>query len=295
MPTCPNGFEHVSVHRPYARRKREESSVTEALKYLPADGLPFGAAKETAIFAYFHPEEWQDLPEAEAIRRLMLHHRGVWNGRACMGTLLHKGNEARANRVPFPLEQEIKAMIEDEPNASIWKSMDLDDVFEQALGYLIGLDNWWDDYNPEVLATESVLRCRGFHIGQMDLAMKLVIDGRVVTVDLKTTAQQDEDKAVYLDKWIYQTNAYNFSEEQVFYRLDAKGKLVECCTVPWEPGEGCSVIHLRGDSEGGPDGRGYEYFELPCSAEIHEQFHRLCTFQQHHKSLPTPQQIRRAH
>lgn len=293
MSVAAPGHVHVSVHRPYARRQRVESSVTEVLKYLPADGLPWGAAKETAIFAYHHRDQWEHLDATEAIDRLRKHHRGVWDGRAAMGTLLHKANEARASHVPFPLADEIEALIDSDKAASIWKSMDREDVFEQALGYLIGLDNWWDDFTPEVIATEAVLRCPGFHIGQMDLAMQLRIDGRLVVVDLKTTAQQDEDKALYLDKWIYQTNTYNFSTEQVFYREDEKGRLEECCTQPWEPGEACAVVHLRGNPDGGSDGRGYEYFELPCGPEIHEQFHQLCGFHQHHKSLPGPRAVRR--
>ena len=280
------------MHRPYAQLRGQPPSVTTVLGLLDKPGLSWAAAKETALFAVLHPDEWQHLPEDEAVDRLRKHHDGLWKGRAAMGTLIHAANEAFCAGENFDIEAGIDALIESE-RPTIWQRMDRDDIVEQALGYVLGLEKWWLDWQPQVYASESVVRVPGKYIGQADMGMRAHLLGQDVLIDVKTTAQQSEDKGIYLDSWILQTAAYAYADEEVFYELaeDKSRKSgfrpVEVGTGPWPKPERCAIVHLRGDED-------YSFFDLPVDDEAHEQFLRLCDVWHWLRALPKfPERITR--
>ncbi len=75
-------------HRPYARKRGGPPSVTTIIGAQAKDGLQWGAAKENALFAVHHYDEWCDLDQPEAVDRIRKHFKGVWDGRAALGTLV---------------------------------------------------------------------------------------------------------------------------------------------------------------------------------------------------------------
>ena len=286
----------VKVHRPYAirstRKTSEEPSVTTVLGLLDKPGLSWAAAKETALFAVMHPDKWRHLPEAEAVDRLRKHHDGLWKGRAAMGTLIHAANEAFCDGQDFDIEAGIDQLIETE-SPTIWKQMDRDDIVEQALGYILGLEQWWADWQPKVYASESVVRVPHKYIGQADMGMRAHLLGADVLIDVKTTAQQAEDKGIYLDSWTLQTAAYAYADEEVFYdvvedrKLKSGQRVTEVGTGPWPTPDRCAIVHLRGDET-------YTFFDLPVDRVVHEQFLTLCDLYKWLKSLPEkPLEIRK--
>lgn len=282
----------MRAHRPYSRMRGQPPSVTTVLGLLAKPGLTWAAAKETALFAVLHPDQWRHLPPDEAVDRLRKHHDGLWKGRAAMGTLVHAANEAFCDGEEFDIEAAIDRLMATE-SPTVWKRMDRDDIVEQALGYILGLEKWWEDWQPDVYSAEAVVRVPGRYIGQADMGMRARILDADVLVDVKTTARQEEDKGLYVDSWTLQTAAYAYADEEVFYeeredrRLRSGRRLVETGTGPWPAPDRCAIVHLRGDEE-------YAFFDLPVDRTVHAHFLHLCDLYQWLKSLPeTPTRIRK--
>jgi len=80
------------AHRPYAKTPGGPPSVTQVLSILSAPGLSWGAARETALYAVHHQDQWSGLRTADAVDSLYKHHRGVWDHRALLGTAIHQIN-----------------------------------------------------------------------------------------------------------------------------------------------------------------------------------------------------------
>lgn len=263
-------------HRPYAvrgaRKKSEEPSVTTVLKLTPKEGLPYGAARETSTFAVLHPDKWQHLRTEEAIDRIRRHFAGVWDGRAAMGTLAHAVNEAYCDGRDVDLEELVAHTIETDRNARTWKDRDLDDLIEQVLGYVLGLEKWWADFTPSHVQSEVVVRWPNLYIGQLDLRCQ--INGEDFLCDLKTVSHQEEDKGVYPESYALQLAAYGMAPETVHYALEPDKRLkpghrvVEVGTGPWSRPQRYAVIHLRGDEE-------YTFYEIPVDRDVERTFLRL--------------------
>ncbi|HVX20926.1 MAG TPA: hypothetical protein VHB02_06245 [Acidimicrobiales bacterium] len=252
--------------RPYSKIKGTEPSVTTILHLLPKPGLPWAAARETALFAVLHQDRWTHLDDEKAVDILRKHHRGIWDGRMAMGTLCHKVNELYCDGETVDLEALINATIAQDRNARMWAEQNRDDLVDQCLGYVLGLEKWWEDFDPDVLAAEVVVRYPGKYIGQTDLRVR--IDDQHWLLDIKTTAKQDEGSGIYADSWTAQLNAYAFAPETVTYEAYVereRTKVREVSTGPWSPPDRIGVIHLRGDE-------GYSFFELGLSSEAHEVF-----------------------
>lgn len=266
--------------RPYAKIRGAEPSVTTILNLLPKPGLPWGAAKESARFAVLHPEKWRHLPDKEAVERIYQHHRGVWNGRAAMGTLCHSVNESYSKGHDVDIEALIQFTIENDPNARTWAERDWDELIETCLGYVLGIEKWWEDFQPRVTAAEQVVRMPGRYIGQTD--WRGDIGGFDTLVDLKTTAKQDDGSGIYLDSWTLQLVAYGFAPETVEYEAyEEKGrtKVREVGTGLWTPPERCAVLHLRGDES-------YAFYEIPADKAAHETFLHLADAHAWLRQLP---------
>lgn len=256
--------------RPYAG-KRGVLSVTTVLDALGKPGLPWGAARETAIFAVLHREEWESLAEVEAIDRLRKHHRGLWDGRAAMGTLVHRVNEAWTWGETADVDELVRDIAAEKAGPKIWRGQE-DVVVDDAAGYIDGLERFWTDFAPVTVATEEVVRFTAAgksyeYIGQRDWVAE--IDGKRLLLDIKTTARQlvdgdDLDQGTYFDSWRLQLAAYALANEIVDY--DADGN--ETGTHPNYPVEGCAVLHLRGDGA-------YTLWQVQAGAEEQSLFLRL--------------------
>lgn len=276
-------------HRPYSYIRGTEPSVTTILDLLPKPGLPWAAAKETAMFAVLHPDKWRHLPETDAIDVLRRHHKGVWDGRAANGTLAHAVNESYCAGEDVDLEKLVAWTIENDRNARTWADRDLDDLLESVLGYVLGLEKWWADFQPADVRSETVVRWPGLFIGQTDL--RCTVGGDDWLWDLKTTNKQDEGSGVYTDSWTLQLALYGLGRETVSYRVDDAPELkrgfrvVETGTGEWSRPRRYGVIHLRGDE-------GYTAFEVDVTRDVERTALRLARAYHGWKQIPeTPRTV----
>lgn len=272
--------------RPYSRIRGSEPSVTTVLGMLPKPGLPWGAARETAVFAVLHPEKWQHLPENEAIEVLRKHHRGIWDGRAAAGSFVHGVNDGYGKGLSFTaddLATIVDNVIETERDARMWKERDRDELLEELFGYVLGAEQWWADFRPADVRTEVVVRWPGLYIGQTDL--RCTIDGVDTLVDWKTTAKQDDGDGIYCDSWTLQLAMYGMARETVSYEIQEDRKLraghrvVESSTGEWSEPEQYMVVHLRGDEA-------YTAFDIPVTRSAQRTAVRLARAYAGWKAIP---------
>lgn len=250
--------------RPYANKRNREPSVTTVLDSLPKSALMWGAANEVAAYCIDFPERIADLARDEAYDKARKSFRGLWDGRAAMGTLTHACNEAWSWGEEFDLAAAVGEMANREKKAvQIWRGRE-DYIVAEAAGYIDGLERFWRDYEPDTVATEEVVREPGAYIGQRDWTVRLAgLDG-VSLLDMKTTAKQDEGTGLYPDSWRLQGAAYRLASEIVEY--DDEGK--EIATHPNYPTARFCVLHLRGDGD-------YCLYELKAGGAELERFRQV--------------------
>lgn len=245
--------------RPYANKRNAPVSITTAIGVLSTP-LEWGSSKEAAIFAVLHRDEWEHLPEPDAIDRIRRHFRGVWDGRAGVGTVVHAVNEAWT----WGETADLAALVDELANTSrrpvrFWRGHEAETV-ETVGRYVDGLALFWEDFEPVTLATEEVVRHPGApYIGQRDWVADC--KGRRLLIEIKTTAEQDADKALYWDSWRLQLAAQRYASEIVAY--DANG--IEMATYPAYPVDACCVLHLRGDGH-------YQLYEVQAGPGEFAQF-----------------------
>lgn len=246
--------------RPYAKQ-RTYPSVTTVIGVMDKPGLSWGAAKETALFAYFQRDEWEGLDEAAAIERLRKHHRVLWDVRAAVGTLLHSVNEAWSWDEDADL-LDLIATMDRPPN--LWKDHPELGVAE-VQPYVDGLEKFWNDFTPATIGTEEVVRLPDKeigYIGQCD--WRADIAGARWRVDLKSTAKGADDAKPYTDSWRPQVCAYDRAPEIVYYTPEG----VEDGTTANERAERFGVVQLTGDGD-------YRLIEIDCGDEAYEAFMAL--------------------
>jgi len=229
------------LHRPYANKRGQPPSVTTVLGVLDKPGLPWAAARETALFAVNHPEELVGLLPAAAVDRLYRHHRGVWDHRAALGTLVHQVNEHWVHGEDVDLE----AMVaEVQAKGKVWANLPTDTVIAEAGVMVDGLEAFWAAFTPDTISAEDVVRHpdqQNSYIGQNDWRVRMA--GERWLLDLKTTGELDPAKGFYPDTWRLQLAAYRYAEEYVDY--DDAGE--ETGTRKVEPVERCGIVHIRSD------------------------------------------------
>lgn len=191
-------------------------------------------------------DEWLALDDDKAIDRLYKHHRGIWDSRAAMGTLVHAVNEAWTWGEEVDIAEQVVA-LSTRPKSPVrsWQGRE-HFVVSDAEPYIDGLKRFWLDWQPVTIATEEVVRHPDKvnpYIGQRDWVCDL--HGERWLLDIKTTAEKDQEKGLYLDSWRLQLAAYRHAEEIVLY--DDEGNEVE--SRPNYPVAHCGVIHLRGDGQ----------------------------------------------
>ena len=124
------------------------------------------------------------MTEMEAVDRIRRQFKGVWDGRAAMGTIVHTVNEAWIHGESPDVEALVKAV----PSFDNQRS----EKIEEANRYVDGLEKFWNDWSPTEFRSEDVVRQPGQYIGTRDLFGRL--RGELSLIDLKTTAQQDTKK-----------------------------------------------------------------------------------------------------
>ncbi|MGC8490033.1 MAG: PD-(D/E)XK nuclease family protein [Clostridia bacterium] len=269
--------------RPYARIPGSEPSVTTIIgDMLAKPGLPWAAARETALFAVHHQDEWADLSPDQAVERLRRHHRGVWDSRAAMGTALHAVNEAWCRGAVVDLGDLVVGLIDTERTARMWAGRE-DEIVSSLDGYVAGLERFWDAWAPSTVRSEYCVRQAGVYVGTADWLAD--VSGRRLVLDLKTTAQPDAERGVYHDSWALQLAAYRWAPERVEYGDPAAGgPPTEIAGGPNEAADGAAVVLLRGDGE-------FSFFEVDASREMHQAFMWLANARSRLRALPVPAPI----
>lgn len=270
--------------RPYSKIKGSEPSVTTILGVKNTPGLDWAAAKLTAEHAVLDGD-WQvyddeGKPVADAsIDKLRRHFRGIWDGRAYMGTLTHAMLESWVKHETV----DIHSLVD---NHAPWQKAH-DQKVDEAMGYVNGLAEWWEIYEPADIRTEDCIRTPGQYVGTRDLVC--TIGGERWLLDLKTTEHKDPTKGVYGDSWTLQLAAYRYAREVVTYKWvdgqDAKGKfktmLAEDTVELNEPVDRCGIIHLRGDNK-------HTFYEVKADPDAYDQFLGLVQFHRFLKGLSVP-------
>ena len=258
---------HRNPPRPYARKRKYGASVTTVLGSMGGgDGLMWGAVNETANYAIDFPDRWQHPDRAVAFDLLRKHFRGLWDGRASMGTLVHSVNEAWT----WGEEADIDRLVADIAQTTpIWQGRESFAAAE-AEGYVDGLERFWRDFQPRTIGTEEIVRYddkNHGYIGTRDWTCELAGHEGVWLLDLKTTAKQADpdkpDSGLYFDKFRLQLAAYRMAKEIVRFE---DGEIAE--SWPNYPVAHCGVIHMRGDGN-------YQLFEVQAGGDEWATFLRL--------------------
>lgn len=256
---------HKNPTRPYARKRKFGASVTTVLSSLGgSDGLMWGAVNENTKFALDNPELVNHPDREFAFDRLRKHFRGLWDGRAAMGTLVHSVNEAWTWGEEVDLDElvaNIAGGVDGNP-VGIWQGRERF-VAAEAEGYVDGLEQFWRDFAPDTVGTEEIVRyddkAHGY-IGTRDWTCRLAGHDGLWLLDLKTTAKQSDpskpDSGLYFDKFRLQLAAYRMAKEIV--RFDDSGEIVE--SWPNYPVAHCGIVHLRGDGR-------YQLFEVQAGGD----------------------------
>ncbi len=274
--------------RPYAIIKTGLPSVTQVLEELSKPGLRWAAARETANFAVHHPGEWMHLSDEQAVDKLYRHHGGVWASRAAMGTLLHRCLEYLASGrdlSPEVVDTLLRTAMQNTKDCRLWWQEPYDKVHERVLGYVNGLEEFWQDYAPEGVASEVVVRSPGNYIGTADLYATLNDDPRYTLLDLKTTAQQGDGKGFYADSYSLQLHAYAHATERIHYDID-QGRVVEAGTRALAMPQRLAVLHLQGNTR-------YTLWEIPLTPNTFDQFMALLQVHRWRKNPPKARLILR--
>ena len=271
--------------RPYSKVKGSEPSVTTILGVKNTPGLDWAAAKLTAEYAVLE-DTWRDTQAGDTaieIDNLRRYFRGIWDGRAYMGTLVHKVMEGWAHDKPVNLE----ALTREH------RPWDRPEVYptkvHEVQEYVQGLMCWWEDHKPTEISTEECIRTGGQYVGTRD--MVCTINGQRWLLDLKTTDHKwdpkqppHKQKGVYTDSWALQLAAYRYATEVVTYKwVDGpkKPELILGGGRLNEPVDRCGVIHLRGDSR-------YTFYEIPVDIDTYDVFLSLIPIYHWLKKPPAP-------
>jgi hypothetical protein len=257
-----------------------EESVTEVIGNLSIPGLPWAAGRENTTYDIHHLAELYDevaeFGAAEVINRHRRHFQGVWDGRAAMGTLIHRCPEAWEAMRPFDVYAEVCKQAESTPT---WQGRE-EQVADEAERYVDGLEKFWWDFTPHPIDTEFVVRQPGDYIGTCDMLCEM--RGEVWRLDWKTTAEQDPKKGVHSESWALQLAALDRAPERVDYRMERNGKgkwmPVEVATLPHERADRCGIVLLRGDGL-------YTLLEVQADDEAYEAFMALCYVGKWQKNL----------
>lgn len=212
--------------RPYAR-DRNYPSATTLSSLLDKPGLAWAASKEATIYCLNHAAELAAMDYEAAVDKGRRHFRVLWDNAANLGTLTHSASEAFARGVDF------------DPPADM-----ADDDYVQLGNFVGGLTRWFEQEQPQVLATELIVRHDDPNvIGSLD--MLAIVHGRPVIIDWKNTRKLDADP--YAADWGRQLGTYMACDTLCHYH---DGKLA--ATMPWaESGlprpKAALIVNIMGD------------------------------------------------
>lgn len=266
--------------RPYALVEGSEPSVTTILEAMLAKpGMAWAAARETAKFMDLH-RSWEQWDPSWRISKLGRHHRGVWDGRAAVGTAVHRVNQSWVAGVEVDLGDLVEELAAEEPKAREWRGR-TDEAVDILTPYVDALERFWDDFTPVASQAEGVVRMPGVYIGTWDWTCAL--SDAYCLLDIKTTANETDGKGLYADSWTLQLAALAHAPESVTYRME-QGLPVEASTEPWTQPEQTMILHLRSTGR-------YDLYRLRADKDAHDNFHALALIYQYLRNVPRPEKV----
>lgn len=252
--------------------KNVAPSVSTVLGLLNKDGLSWGAAKETALFAIHHQDQWMHLHPDEAYHRLRQHHKGVWDNKAGIGTLAHSVAELWTAGEAVDLSSLVATS---EPcKKRKWNEEEQSEVVTKLGGYVDALERFWSEQEPEFEQVERSVVCPGVDIEEgeyygtkrwsSDVAYAGTFDARGRLKDGKDRRIDWKTGSRYPIETTLQLAAYDFAPYLGVYN-DA-GRLTDL--EPNTRAEVCSIVYLH---ENGT----YELLDLPVNEAAWERFIEL--------------------
>ncbi len=263
--------------RPYARIRGAEPSVTTIIQaMLGKPGLPWAAARETAMYAVHHRREWMSLSPTSAVTRLARHYQGVWDARAVIGTIVHQINLDWIDGRSVNVESRVLEMAQSLRAGRA----DLDDVVTEVLADCDALAAFWQTWRPKDHLAEAVVRSPGEWVGQCDWIATLG-DGSRARIDLKTTGSAGD--AIYADSWTLQLSAYEGAREIVMYEGSPTAP-AEVATAPNPRCDRFFIIQLRGTPEP-------RIYDIEVTQESVEHFRSLASAYRYLNDLKRPRRV----
>lgn len=231
----------------YAIDGRRAPGVTTVIRNsTDKPGLVGAAAREVAIWAANHRDDYESLGEREWIKQATGAYREVWNRARDNGTRLHLAALQMINGDP------VEAV--DRDTGEVWP----DDAIRQATQLARFMDEW--EVQP-LIAERPVFNVTNWWAGTVDLVANLK-DGRRWLIDYKTGAS-----GIWPETSM-QCAAYRHAE---FVQMERDGELVD---LPMPQVDEVGALWVRPDGyELGPvraDLIWYGYFQhmLPVSAWV---------------------------
>ena len=282
--------------RPYANTRKDGPSITACSGLLGKDGLQWGAAKVTTRYWQKNHAELLALPDDECYEQSRRWFKGVWDGSAAMGNLVHAANQAWVHGDEFNVTDEVHRLANlvkyrksdgrsYDAGVRYWRDRE-DEVAEEAEGYIDALEKFWRWQQPKPIGAEEIVRWAADpdlrYIGQRDFTCYLGNERWLIELksagEDKTEGKSDPCSYLYLDSWRPQLAAQRFAEEIVFYDFDhndPNGKAVECGTHPNYRIDHVGVLYLVGGNRRGE----YEFYEVSAGEEEFDIFLRLRSLQ----------------
>lgn len=259
--TAPLGRDGRGRYRIRKGGKHEAPGVTSIVGLLDKGGLSWGAAKETALFAVYHKDEWMDLDGDAAYERLRKHHRGVWDAKAEVGNIVHDIALSWSEGREVDVAEMVR--VDDKGRDRKWTGGH-EIPFKRVNGCLDALERFYDDHQPVWIAAEQTVISTGTdspsgidptrcYAGSYDVKAKLT-DGLTHLIDYKSGAR-------YPIETTLQLSAYEFAPWVGKYSADGDLEAVEAN----ERTDAQDVLYLHDDGT-------YELLEVPADERAYNEF-----------------------
>lgn len=265
-----NGELH-KIQPKLADPKFDTTGVTTISGMLEKDGLVWGASKETALLAVHGKDQWEHLPEEEAVDKLRTHFRRVWDLKSETGTIVHQVALDWAQERESDLDHLLT--FDENGKERDWRQDERAEVLRRVDGCLSALELFYLEQRPKWHHVEQTVIHPGVHFrhgdpytrdeyridrvtafaGCLDATGELAQEGDVL-LDFKTGQR-------YLDSIVLQLAGYANAKLRGIY--DEVGHLIG--VEEFHAPKKRVVVFLNDTGE-------YELLELPVNRAAYQRY-----------------------